>query len=178
MLSSLDAFSGYHQIPMYPPDAEKKTFITLHGLYYYNVMPFGLINVKVTYIRLVIKICRPLMGKTMEVYINDMLVKSKERPDHPQHLYETFEMLYTHDMKLNPLKCAFGVNAGKFLGFMVMLKGIEAKSYYRISYSYLQKRSAATDWSVSSSRAVHISFYRPIKSVFHHSKGRQTNRPE
>ena len=77
MLSFLDAFSGYHQIPMHPPDAEKTSFITPHGLYCYNVMPFGLKNVGATYQRLVTKMFRPLLGSTMEVYIDDMLVKSK-----------------------------------------------------------------------------------------------------
>ena len=119
MLSFLDAFSDYHKIPMHPPDAEKTIFITPHGLYCYNVMPFGLKNVGATYQRLVTKIFRPLMGKTMEVYIDDMLVKSKERPDHTKHLQEAFELLRTNGMKLNPLKCAFGVSLGKFLGFMV-----------------------------------------------------------
>ena len=55
----------------------------------------------------------------MEVYIDDMLVKSNERPNHMKHLQETFELLRGHDMKLNPLKCAFGVSTYKFLGFMV-----------------------------------------------------------
>ena len=67
MLSFLDAFSGYHQIPMHPPDAEKTSFITPHGLYCYNVMPFGLQNVGATYKRLVTKMFRPLLGSTMEV---------------------------------------------------------------------------------------------------------------
>ena len=55
----------------------------------------------------------------MEVYIDNMLVKSKERPDHAKHLHETFELLCTNGMKLNPLKCVSGVSSGKFLGFMV-----------------------------------------------------------
>ena len=126
MLSSLDAFSRYHQIPMHPPDVEKTTFITLHWLYFYNVMPFGLKNAGATYQRLVTKIFRPRMGKTMEVYIDDMLVKSKEHPDHRKHLQETFELLCTYGMKLNPLKCAFGISSGKFLGFMVTQRGIES----------------------------------------------------
>ena len=62
----------------------------------------------------------------MEVYIDDMLVKSKERLDHAKHLQETFELLRAYDMKLNPSKCAFGVNAGRFLGFMVTQRGIKA----------------------------------------------------
>ena len=119
ILSFLDTFSGYHQIPMHPPDVEKTTFIIPCGLYCYNVMPFGLENAGVTYQRLVTKIIRPLISKTLEVYIDDMLVKSKERPDHMKHLQETFELLRRYDMTLNPLKCAFGVSSDKFFGFMV-----------------------------------------------------------
>ena len=110
MLSFLDASSDYHQIVVYPLYAEKTTFITLHGLYCYNVMPFGLKNAGGTYQRMVTKIFRPLMGKTMEVYINDMLVKSKECLDHAKLLQAIFELLRTNAMKLNPLKCAFEVS--------------------------------------------------------------------
>ena len=74
-------------------DAKKMTFITPHELYCYNVMPFGLKNVGVTYQRLVTKIFRPLLGETMEVYIDDMLVKSKKCFDHPKHLQEAFKLL-------------------------------------------------------------------------------------
>ena len=126
MLSFLDAFSGYHQIPMDSLDAEKTSFITPHGLYCYNVMPFGLKNVGATYQRLVAKMFRPLVGSTMEVYIDDMLVKSKQRLDHVVHLQQTFDLLREYDMKLNPLKCVFGVSVGRFLGFMVTQRGIEA----------------------------------------------------
>ena len=126
MLSFLDEFFGYHQIPMYPPDAEKTSFITPHGLFYYNVMPFRLKNVKATYQRLVTKMFRPLHGKNIEVYIDDMLIKSKERPNHATHLQQVFDLLRTYGMKLNPAKCAFGANAGRFLGFMVTKRGIEA----------------------------------------------------
>ena len=117
--SFLDAFFGYHQIPMHPPDVEKMTFITPHELYCYDVMPFGLKNAGATYQRLVTKIFGPLLGNIMEAYIDDMLMKSKERFDHTKHLQEAFELLRRYDMKLNPLKCAFGVSSGKFLGFMV-----------------------------------------------------------
>ena len=86
MLSFLGAFLGYHQIPMHPPGVEKTSFITPHELFCYNVMPYELKNVDATYQRLVTKMFRPLLGKTMEVYIDDMLMKSKERPDHTTHL--------------------------------------------------------------------------------------------
>ena len=126
MLSFMDAFSGYHQIPMHPPDAEKTSFITHRGLYCYNVMPFGLKNAGATYQRLVTKMFLSLLGSTMEVYIDDMLVKSKQRQDHITYLQQVFDILGEYGMKLNPLKCAFGVSAGKFLGFMVIQRGIEA----------------------------------------------------
>ena len=126
MLSFLDAFSRYHKISMYLPDTEKTVFITPHGLFCYNVMPFGLKNAGAIYQRLVTKIFRPLLGKTMEVYIDDMLVKSQERPDHATHLQEAFELLRAYDMKLNPSKCAFGVSAGWFIGFIMTQRGIEA----------------------------------------------------
>ena len=93
ILSLRDTFSKYHYIPMHPPDVEKTTFITPHGLYCYKVMPFGLKNVGATYHRLVNKIFGPLLGETMEVYINDMLVKSKERFNHTKHLQEAFKLL-------------------------------------------------------------------------------------
>ena len=126
MLSFLDALSGYHQIPMHPPDAEKTSFIMPHELYCYNVMPLGLKNAGATYQRLVTKMFRPLLDSTMEVYIDDILVKSKQRSDHATHLQQAFNLLREYGMKLNPLKCAFGVRAGKFLGFMVTQRAIEA----------------------------------------------------
>ena len=104
MLSFLNAFSSYHQIPMYLLDVEKTSFITPHGLFCYNVMPFGLKNIGATYQRLVTKIFRPLLGKTMEVYRDDMLIKPKERPDHANHLQQVFDFLRTYGMKLNPAK--------------------------------------------------------------------------
>ena len=123
MLSFLDAFSSYHQIPMHPPDAQKMTFITPHRLYFYNVMPFGLKNVGATYRRLITKIFRPLIGRTMEVYIDDMLVKSKEHLDHTKHLQETFQLLCKYGMKFNPLKCVFRSQFRKVLGLYGDVEG-------------------------------------------------------
>ena len=111
---------------MYPPEAEKTTVITSHRLFCYNVMSFGLKNAGATYHRLMTKMFKSLLGKTMEVYIDDVLVKSKQRPDHVTHLQEAFDLLKAYDMKLNPLKCAFGVRADRFLDFMVTQRGVEA----------------------------------------------------
>ena len=104
---------------MHPPDVEKTTFITPHELYCYKMMPFGLKNDEATYQRLVTKIFRPLLSEAMEVYINDVLVKSKECFENTEHLQEAFELLRRYNMKLNPLKCAFSISSDKFLGFIV-----------------------------------------------------------
>ncbi|GFY92627.1 arginase [Actinidia rufa] len=113
------------EIKMYPPDIEKTFFIIERGLYCYKVMPFGLKNAGVTYQRLVNKMFKEQIGKTMEVYIDDMLVKSLLSSDHIAHLEEAFSILRRHRMMLNPSKCIFGVSFGKFLGFLVTKRGIE-----------------------------------------------------
>ena len=71
------------------------------------------------------KIFKPLIGHTLEVYIDDIVVKSKNREDHMHHLQEVFHLLRRYDMKLDSSKYAFGVSVGKFMGFMVTQKGIE-----------------------------------------------------
>ena len=126
LLSFIDAFSRYNQIPMDEQDEESTTFITNMGLFCYRVMPFGIKNAGATYQRLVNKIFKSLIGHTMEVYVDDMITKSKEPRDHVKHLEETFELLRKYEMKLNPEKCAFGVSSGKFLGFLVSHREIEA----------------------------------------------------
>ena len=125
LLFFLDAFFEYHQIPMALVDEEKTAFITSHELYCYKVMPFELKNADATYQRLITKIFRPLVGRTVKVYIDDIMIKSKTREDHMHHLQEVFHLLRRYDMKLNPSKCAFSVSVGKFLGFMVTQRGIE-----------------------------------------------------
>ena len=119
LLGFMDAFSGYNQIPMHVPDPEHTSFIMVQGLYCYKVMPFRLKNARATYQRLVSMMFKEQIGKTMEVYIDDMLVKSKVALDHIAHLADMFKILKTYRMKLNPLKCAFSVASEMFLGFMV-----------------------------------------------------------
>nr|XP_016453476.1 PREDICTED: RNA-directed DNA polymerase homolog [Nicotiana tabacum] len=125
LLSFLDAYSVYNQILMEEEDHEKTTFITHRGTYCYKVMPFRLKNTGVTYQRLVTKMFKEQLGKMMEVYIDDMLVKSKRKEDHIDHLREEFGILRQYDMKLNNKKYAFGVASVKFLGFLVSQRGIE-----------------------------------------------------
>ena len=125
LLSFMDAFSDYNQISMHPDDQEKTSFVTTQGTYYYRVMPFRLKNAGATYQRLVNLMFQKQNGVTMEVYIDDMLVKSTTAKLHIAQLSEEFQILRNYNMKLNPAKCAFGVSAEKFLGFIVNNRGIE-----------------------------------------------------
>ncbi|KAM1625002.1 hypothetical protein ACFX2K_023133 [Malus domestica] len=126
LLSFMDAYSGYNQILMNPSDQEHTAFTTDRGLYCYKVMLFGLKNAGATYQRLVNSMFTEQIGKSMEVYVDDMLVKSKHADQHITNLSETFTILKRYRMRLNPKKCAFGVGSGKFLGFMISQRGIEA----------------------------------------------------
>ena len=89
-------------------------------------MPFSLKNAGATYQRLVNHMFCPQIGQNVEVYVDDMLVKSLDKERHLDDIQETFDTLRQYNMKLNSSKCAFGVSSSKFLGFMVSHRGIEA----------------------------------------------------
>ena len=89
------------------------------------IMPFGLKNVGATYQRAMNAIFHDMLGHHMEIYINDIVVKSKKVAEHVNHLKKKFGRMRLHQLKLNPLKCAFGVQAGNFLGFLVHQRGVK-----------------------------------------------------
>ncbi|KAM1754931.1 hypothetical protein ACFX12_007326 [Malus domestica] len=124
-LSFMDGSSGYNQIRMALEDEELTAFRTPKGIYYYKVMPFGLKNAGATYQRAMQKIFNDMLHKNVECYVDDVVVKTKKRPDHLKDLRVVFERLRKYNLKMNPLKCAFGVTSGKFLGFIVKHRGIE-----------------------------------------------------
>ncbi|XP_057770207.1 uncharacterized protein LOC130990022 [Salvia miltiorrhiza] len=124
-LTFMDGSSGYNQIRMSPNEEELTAFRTPKGIYCYKVMPFGLKNAGATYQRAMQKIFDDILHKNVECYVDDLVVKSKKRNNHLQDLRMVFERLRKHQLKMNPLKCAFGVKSGKFLGFIVRHQGIE-----------------------------------------------------
>ena len=126
-MSFLDAFQGYHQIPLALEDQEKTAFMTPIGNYSYKVMPFGIKNARSTYQRMMTRMFEPQLGKIIEVYIDDMVVKSKIVSEHVKDLEIIFAILKEHKLRLNASKCSFevGVGSGKFLGYMVTHRGIE-----------------------------------------------------
>ncbi|GAU30269.1 hypothetical protein TSUD_384900 [Trifolium subterraneum] len=115
LLSFMDAYSGYNQIKMAEIDKKKTVFMTETGNYYYNVMPFGLKNAGATYQRMMNKVFHNEIGDMLEVYMDDMIVKSEEEIDHTLHLKRVFDQARKFNMRFNPEKCTFGVKAGKFL---------------------------------------------------------------
>ncbi|KAL6318153.1 hypothetical protein AAG906_035658 [Vitis piasezkii] len=125
MLSFMDGFSGYNQILMAPEDMEKTTFITEWGTYCYKVMPFGLKNAGTTYQRAATTLFHDMMHRDVEVYVDDMIVKSQGKADHLEALERFFERIRKFRLRLNPKKCTFGVTSGKLLGHMVSERGIE-----------------------------------------------------
>ena len=125
LLSFMDAFSGYNQIKMKEEDQEKTSFVTSQGLFCYKVMPFRLKNAGATFQRLMNKMFAHQLGRNVQVYVDNMLVKSVHENDHLCDPQETFNTLRSYNMKLNPSKCVFGVTAEKFLGLMVSQRGIE-----------------------------------------------------
>ncbi|GKV02584.1 hypothetical protein SLEP1_g15006 [Rubroshorea leprosula] len=127
ILSFMDGHSGYNQIFIADADVPKIAFRCpgAVGTFEWVVMPFGLKNVGAIYQRAMNAIFHDMIGKFMEIYIDDVVVKSNGEADHLVHLRKSFERMRQHGLKMNPLKCAFGVSAGNFLGYLVHERGLE-----------------------------------------------------
>nr|ABF97387.1 retrotransposon protein, putative, unclassified [Oryza sativa Japonica Group] len=128
ILSFMDGNAGYNQIFMAEEDIHKTAFRCpgAIGLFEWVVMTFGLRSAGATYQRAMNYIYHDLIGWLVEVYIDDVVVKSREIEDHIADLRKVFERTRKYGLKMNPTKCAFGVSAGQFLGFLVHERGIEA----------------------------------------------------
>ncbi|GJV81417.1 reverse transcriptase domain-containing protein [Tanacetum coccineum] len=110
----LDAYKGYHQIKMAKEDEEKTAFITSQGIFCYSKMPFGLKNAGSTYQRLVDKAFQRQIGRNLEVYVDDLVIKSRTEEEIIRDITETFKTLRQINMKLNPKKCTFGMQEGMY----------------------------------------------------------------
>ncbi|XP_072062158.1 uncharacterized protein [Arachis hypogaea] len=123
ILSFMDAYSGYNQILMHPFDQSKTAFITDFGNYCYKVMPFGLKNAGANYQHLMDKVFTKQIDRNIEDYVDDMVTKTKVSGNHIADLTEIFGQIRHYNMRLNPEKCAFGVQGGKFLGYLLTHMG-------------------------------------------------------
>ncbi|XP_073056951.1 uncharacterized protein [Primulina eburnea] len=125
-LCMLDAYQGYRQIPLAMEDQDKVSFITSERTFCYVVMSFGLKNAGAMYQRLMDSLFSKQVGRNVDVYIDNIMVKSKDSAQLVTNLVETFATLRSYKLKLNPQKCVFEVRSGKFLGYMVRERGTEA----------------------------------------------------
>jgi len=119
LFSFMDGFSRYNQIKMASKDVEKTTFVTLWGTFCYKVMAFGLKIAGATYQRAMVALFHDMMHKEIEVYVDDMIDKSRTKDEHLVNLHKLFGRLWKYQLKLNPAKCTFGVKSGKLMGFIV-----------------------------------------------------------
>jgi hypothetical protein len=119
LLCFFDCYSGYHQIALHPDDQDKTAFITPHGIYCYKVMTFGLKNTGATYQEAIQKCLKSQIGKNVEAYVHNVVVKTTEEDKLITDLTETFANLREFKWNINPTKCVFGVPSGLLLCFMV-----------------------------------------------------------
>ena len=175
-MSFLDTFQGYHQLPLALDNRENTAFVTPIGNYHYKVMPFGLKNAGSTYDD---ENVWPQLGKSIEVYIDDMVVKSKVVSKYVGDLRNIFEILRKHKLRLNASKCSFGVGSCKFLGYMVTHRGIEVNPDQMKAINSLQpfqnpkevqkltEITAALNWFISRS----VNRCRPLFLLMNKWKG-------
>jgi hypothetical protein len=126
LLCFLDCYSGYHQIALKVSDQDKTAFITPHDIYCYTAMTFGLKNAGATYRKAIQKRLEYMIGKNVEAYVDDVVIKTTSEDNLITDLVETFANLRHYRWKLNSEKCVFSVPFGKLLGFMVSHQGIKA----------------------------------------------------
>src|SRR4051812_32989860 len=125
-LSFLDAYSGYNQIRLKVEDQDKTAFITPFRVFFYNTMPFGMKNAGTMYQWCMQACLKSQIGRNIQVYVDDIVIKTREAKTLVDDLRETFDNLDHYKIKLNPEKCAFGVLSGQLLGYFISQRGIEA----------------------------------------------------
>lgn len=137
VFSSLDLRSGYHQVQIKNEDEHKTAVCTQFGQYQFKVLPFGLCNAPATFQRLMNDIFRPLIGKFVLVYLDDVLVYSRNEHEHKEHLRIMLNLLREHQLFIKRSKCEIALKSIKFLGCVVTSEGITIDP---------QKLQAITDW--------------------------------
>ncbi|GJV41994.1 reverse transcriptase domain-containing protein [Tanacetum coccineum] len=178
----LDAYKGYHKIQMSKEDEEKTAFYTDQGTYCYTKMSFRLKNAGATYQRLIDSTFQSQIGRNLEAYMDDMVIKSNDKKTLLADVAETFDNLRKINMKLNPKKCSFGVEESKFLGYMVTSEGIRANPKKTRILADLQsprtlkemqslaRKLAALNRFLAKSSEKSIHFFNTLKNIMKENK--------
>ncbi|GJZ66513.1 reverse transcriptase domain-containing protein [Tanacetum coccineum] len=156
-------------------DEEKTAFITSQGIFCYTKMPFGLKNTGATYQRLVDKAFQKQIGRNLEVYVDDLVIKSHTEEEIIRDVAETFKTLRQINMKLNPKKCTFGMQEGMFLGYKVNAEGVKVyqdkadavlslpSSGYLKDVQKLNGKLASLNRFLSKSAKKSLPLFKPLK---------------
>ena len=145
IFSALDLESGYHQIEIWEPDKEKTAFITRDGLYEWNRMPFGLINAPYTFQRIMNHVFKELLWKNVVVYMDDILIFSRNEQDHIRDLKSVLTKIAEYGFKIKESKCMFGVKEIDFLGFTIKDSCMFIKEEQRNKVMMLQEPRNVSD---------------------------------
>jgi hypothetical protein len=124
VFSKIDLRSGYHQIKIKPEDVPKTAFVSRYGHHEYLVVPFGLTNAPAIFMNLMNKIFMPYLDKFVIVFIDDILIYSKNKEDHAKHLRMALQVLREHQLYAKFSKCEFWLDQVEFLGHVISKEGI------------------------------------------------------
>ncbi|GJR03856.1 putative reverse transcriptase domain-containing protein [Tanacetum coccineum] len=122
--SKIDLRSGYHQLRVREEDISKTAFRTRYGHYEFQVMPFGLTNAPAVFMDLMNRVCKPYLDKFVIVFIDDILIYSKNKQEHEEHLKIILELLKKEELYAKFSKCEFWIPKVQFLGHVIDNKGI------------------------------------------------------
>ncbi|KAJ9547279.1 hypothetical protein OSB04_019822 [Centaurea solstitialis] len=123
--SKIDLRSGYHQLKVKEADVHKTAFRTRYGHFEFLVMPFGLTNAPAAFMDLMNRVCRPMLDRSVIVFIDDILIYSKTKEEHVMHLREVLEVLRRERLYAKFSKCAFWLEEVQFLGHIINREGIK-----------------------------------------------------